>query len=110
MIVPLKAGSGMRAKILEGMALGKVVVTTSLGLEGINAEHKKEVLIADTVEEFKEAIEFCYTSNGSLGKIGQNAQKLASTQYDNLKTARNLVQAYEVLTGKKVLVEVSEVG
>lgn len=98
MIVPLHAGSGMRAKILEGMALGKVVVSTTLGLEGIDAKHQKEVLVADTVQEFIDCIDFCYQSNGSLGKIGQNALALAQSKYDNLETAKQLIKIYESLS------------
>ncbi len=95
MIVPLHAGSGMRAKILEGMALGKVVITTTLGLEGIEAEHKKEVLVADTAKEFQQCIDFCYQSNGSLGKIGQNALSLTQEKYDNIETAKHLMASYK---------------
>ncbi len=82
MLVPLLSGSGMRAKILEGMALGKVVLTTSIGLEGINAENKKEVLVANNMQEFKDSIAYCYASNGSLEKIGRNALELIDTKYN----------------------------
>ncbi len=81
MLVPLLSGSGMRAKILEGMALGKVVLTTSIGLEGIQAQHKEEVLIANDLKEFKESIDYCYRSNGSLEKIGRNALGLIEQRY-----------------------------
>lgn len=50
MVAPLFSGSGMRVKILEGMALGRVMITTSMGLEGIDARHGQEVLVADTAE------------------------------------------------------------
>ncbi len=95
MIVPLLSGSGMRAKILEGMALGKVVVTTSMGLEGVNAAHRKEVLVADTVEEFINCFQFCIESNGQLSKIGQSAQAFVVENYDNLSVARDLLKVYE---------------
>ncbi len=95
MIVPLFSGSGMRAKILEGMALGKVVVTTSMGLEGVNAAHQKEVLVADTVEEFINCFQFCIESNGQLSKIGQSAQAFVVENYDNLSVAKDLLKVYE---------------
>ncbi len=95
MIVPLLSGSGMRAKILEGMALGKVVLTTQLGLEGINAKHKEHVLVADTAQEFIEALDYCYRSNGSLSNMGKNAQNLVFSEYDNLKTAKSLMEEYQ---------------
>lgn len=95
MIVPLLSGSGMRAKILEGMALGKVVVTTSLGLEGVAASHKKEVLVADTVEEFLNCFQYCIESNGQLSKIGQLAQEFVIDHYDNINVAQQLMDIYQ---------------
>ena len=101
MVVPLLSGSGMRAKILEGMALGKVVLTTQLGLEGINAKHKEHVLVADTTEEFIEALDYCYRSNGSLSKLGKSAQNLVKAEYDNLETAKSLMAEYQKIVKKK---------
>ena len=95
MVVPLLSGSGMRAKILEGMALGKVVMTTSIGLEGIAAINKKEVLVADNVNEFLDCIAFCYASNGNLKSIGKNAQKFVADTYDNMAIAESLAAAYK---------------
>ncbi len=95
MIVPLLSGSGMRAKILEGMALGKVVLTTSLGLEGIDAQHLKNVLVADTPEEFSKCLHWAYNQNGQLQKLGSNAQKFVNTAYDNLSIGENLLAAYQ---------------
>jgi len=52
MIVPLFSGSGMRIKILEGMALGKTIISTSIGAEGIPVENNKNIIIANTADEF----------------------------------------------------------
>ena len=95
MVVPLLSGSGMRAKILEGMVLGKIVLTTKIGLEGINAEDKKEVLIADKVDEFLEAIEYCYSTKENLYRIGHNALEFVNHNYDNLQIARKLATTYK---------------
>lgn len=105
MIVPLLSGSGMRAKILEGMALGRVVMTTQLGLEGINAKHKQEVLVANTAQDFLEALDYCYQSNGSLIKIGNRAKKLADKKYDNLKTAQSLIREYNKVLKKEAKIK-----
>lgn len=94
MLVPILSGSGMRAKILEGMALGKVVLTTSLGLEGISAQNKDHVLIADTKAEYIKCIEYCYTHTNELKEIGQRAQVFISDRYDNLQLAKHLIDAY----------------
>ncbi len=105
MIVPLLSGSGMRAKILEGMALGKVVLTTQLGLEGIDATHKEHVLVADTAQQFVEALDYCYRSNGSLSKLGKNAQQLVIKDYDNLETAKNLIEEYRKFKKKESVID-----
>ncbi|MCB0682813.1 MAG: glycosyltransferase, partial [Saprospiraceae bacterium] len=97
MIVPLLAGSGMRVKILEGMALGKVVLTTSVGLEGIAATQREEALIADTPDQFAAAIEWCYGDRDRLRQIGRRARQLIRLQYDNLTTTRQLKKAYDRL-------------
>jgi polysaccharide biosynthesis protein PslH len=94
LVVPLLSGSGMRAKILEGMALGKVVLSTSMGLEGIDAADKREVLIADTPEQFADALDFCQQQNGALQVIGERAHQLVATAYDNQKIALRLVETF----------------
>lgn len=76
MVVPLKSGSGMRVKIIEGMALKKCIISTSLGAEGIRYEHGKNILIADTADEFYRYILQCATDNGMVERIGENARLL----------------------------------
>jgi glycosyltransferase involved in cell wall biosynthesis len=98
MIVPLLSGSGMRAKILEAMALGKVVVSTSVGLEGIGAEDRKEVLFANTPEEFLASLSYCIDKGKSLEQMGRNAFHFVEKNYDNLAVGQKLIKAYTDLT------------
>lgn len=100
MAVPLLSGSGMRAKILEGMALGRVVLTTSMGLEGIAASPGKEVLLADTPGQFLKQIEFCLRKGRQMEHMGRQARRLAVEQYDSLAIARRLLDAYQALTAE----------
>ncbi len=95
MVVPLLSGSGMRAKILEGMALGKVVLTTAVGLEGISARHKREVLVADTVEEFLSTLAFCYEHPAQLKQMAHRAHDYVSDNYDRTALARRLAETYK---------------
>jgi glycosyltransferase involved in cell wall biosynthesis len=95
MIVPLLSGSGMRAKILEGMALGKVVVTTEIGLEGIEAKQKTEVLKADSAREFADAVNFCLEKNVELAKIGRRARHFIIENFDGKTIAERLLEIYE---------------
>lgn len=97
MVVPLLSGGGMRAKILEGMALGKVVLTTSMGLEGISAEEDIEVIVANTPKDFMQKLKYCYINKSKLKHIGFKARELVKDQYDSLAIAKKLVEAYESL-------------
>ncbi|MEM6963705.1 MAG: glycosyltransferase family 4 protein [Bacteroidota bacterium] len=95
MVVPLLSGGGMRAKILEGMALGKVILSTTLGLEGIDAKHKKEVLIADAPKAFVKNITFALNNKRRLHTMGNQARTYVEENFDNLNIARKLETAYE---------------
>jgi glycosyltransferase involved in cell wall biosynthesis len=97
MIVPLFSGSGMRVKILEGMALSKIIVSTSLGKEGINAEDGKEILVANTVNQFIEKIReaVILADNGNV--IGENAYKFLLEYYDHSMLAKKLISKYKHL-------------
>lgn len=75
MIVPLLSGAGIRIKIIEAMALGKTIVTTTVGIAGIDAVHGEHILIADTAEEFIQQIHFCFEQPEKAKGIGKNAQQ-----------------------------------
>lgn len=97
MIVPLFSGSGMRVKILEAMALERVVITTSLGLEGIQAKHKEQVLIANTANDFVEQLSFCRDNPEAVRIMGKKARRLIKNKYDNKINASRLQEALEKL-------------
>lgn len=97
MIVPLFSGSGMRVKILEGMALGKVVITTTLGKEGIEAVHGQHVLIADTPEAFIEAIQMVKSNPELVWEISKNAKQFVEDYYDHNHNAGLLLSKYREL-------------
>ena len=90
MVVPLLSGSGMRIKIMEGMALGKPIITTTIGAEGIEITDKENIFIADTPEEMVEIINFCATHAKKCEKIGKNARKLIETRYTQEIIAKDL--------------------
>lgn len=96
-IVPLLSGSGMRAKILQGMALGRTVITTSVGLEGIEARDQQEVLIADPPEAFAKVICDCLSRGSQLEGIGRAAHRLFEQRYDRLTMAERLIETYHRL-------------
>jgi glycosyltransferase involved in cell wall biosynthesis len=55
-VVPLRVGGGTRLKIYEGMALGKATVSTTIGAEGLDVQHERDIVIADRPDAFAEAI------------------------------------------------------
>jgi glycosyltransferase involved in cell wall biosynthesis len=97
MVVPLFSGSGMRVKILEGMALGKVVISTSLGKEGIDARDKEEIIIADNAGAFVDAIGYCLRQSEILEVIGDNARSLVKRQFNNREITQRLYEIYQQL-------------
>ena len=90
MIVPLWSGSGIRIKILEAMALGKTIISTSIGASGINYSDKKNILIADTPEQFANQIIWCFENPFESRKIGENAKDNILENYSTKKIAENL--------------------
>ena len=95
MVVPLLSGSGMRAKIIEGMALGRVVITTRLGLEGIPATHLEHVLIADTPDEFTTCFKFCLENRQRVQTIGKKARAFIQSHFDSQEIGRTVMAAYQ---------------
>src|SRR5580765_1885974 len=55
-VVPLRIGGGTRIKIYEGMAMGKATVSTTVGAEGLDVQHLRDILLEDTPSSFAEAI------------------------------------------------------
>ena len=97
MVVPLLSGGGMRAKILEGMACGKTVLSTRIGMEGIKARHQKECLLADTPESFMNTIRWCYEQGEGLEQLGERARAFCRENYDNREVGSRLLETYETL-------------
>lgn len=95
MIVPLLSGSGMRIKIIEGMAMGKAVITTSIGAEGIACTHNKDILIADSAKDFAKAIESLISNPDKVAELGKNARQLVEDQYSNASIINELISFYQ---------------
>jgi len=95
MIVPLFSGSGMRIKIIEGMALGKPIVTTPIGTEGISTMSGKNILIADNEQGFLLDIERLITDPELFKAISANAIEYIQQKFDNLALAGALIGFYK---------------
>lgn len=97
-VVPLRSGSGTRLKMLEAMAAGKAIVTTSLGAEGIRGEHEKHFLVADTPKEFAEMVTRAVKSSEIRSTLGHNARALVREIYDWRVIVEELQRHYERLS------------
>ena len=97
MLVPLLSGGGMRVKIVEGMAMQKCIISTSLGAEGINYKNGVNILIANTRDEFLKAIKRCVADEDYIKAVGINARKLIEQQHDINKVTKILVDIYRSL-------------
>jgi polysaccharide biosynthesis protein PslH len=97
MVVPLFSGSGIRIKILEAMAAGKVVISTSMGAEGSGATDNKNILLANTPAEFSEAISKCLSDLSFLKETGKNASSFAKENYSLESISRKFDDYYKRL-------------
>ncbi|MBS4012232.1 MAG: glycosyltransferase family 4 protein [Bacteroidetes bacterium] len=95
MVVPLFAGSGMRIKILEGMAAGITIISTTIGVEGINARPDRDIIIADDANIFAEKICYVLENKDICKTIGDNASEFIGKHYDNLEIAGSLMDFYK---------------
>jgi len=102
-IVPLLSGSGIRIKIIESMALGKTVITTRVGAEGILYDEDVNIIIAENKAKMVEAIRSLNENPEAAVRIGQAARRLVEETYDNRKIIARLLMFYEqIRPGSKI--------
>jgi glycosyltransferase involved in cell wall biosynthesis len=93
-IAPLLSGSGIRIKIIESMALGRAVISTTVGAEGINYQPGRDILIADSPEDFASAVLELYQNPEKCSAIGKQARDLILKEHDTKKIIHRLVAFY----------------
>lgn len=93
-IVPLRSGSGIRVKIIEAMSVGKTVITTTVGAQGIDCTDGKDILIANTPQEFANQVKRCIDDPEFCQSIGHEARRLIAEQYDVGKLTDRLIEFY----------------
>lgn len=100
MVVPVRAGSGMRVRLLEAFARAMPTVTTTIGLEGIIAEADKEILLADDPQSFAAATVQLLNDPELQEKLARNGRKLAEARYDWRAVLKQMDAVYALAEAK----------
>jgi glycosyltransferase involved in cell wall biosynthesis len=95
MVVPLRAGGGMRVKILNALAQGLPIVSTTLGCEGIAVEPGRHLLVADTPQAFAQATLGLLEDKRLANELGYNGRQLIQSTYDYRAACRPLEALYQ---------------
>ena len=99
MLVPLLSGSGMRLKIIEGMVYKKPIISTSVGVEGIECTDNKNIFIRNNVDDWIKLISAYYRGKINLKEIGENAHLFVKEMHDNKNIINQFIQEYKALIG-----------
>ena len=97
MVVPLFSAGGMRVKIIEGMAMGRTIISTPIGAEGIDCTHGRDVLLARTATEFAEQMGRLISDPALVQEIGTHARELVRVRYSDTKVVSELIAFYRSL-------------
>jgi glycosyltransferase involved in cell wall biosynthesis len=100
-VCPLRSGSGMQTKILEAMAMGVPVVTTSMGFEAIEATAGKDIIVADNARKFAQEVIRLLKDKELRQEVARNARKLVEGKYGWPSVVRRLDAIYEDITTAK---------
>jgi glycosyltransferase involved in cell wall biosynthesis len=98
-IVPLHAGGGMRVKILDAWSWGLPVVSTTIGAEGIETQHEKNILIADTAPAFAQAVIRVLREPTLAQQLAQGGRQTVIEKYDWQKIYSAWDEVYAGLGG-----------
>ena len=97
-VVPLRIGGGTRLKVLEAMAMGKAIVSTTLGCEGFDLVPDQDLVVADAPPDFAAAVLALLRDPVRRERIGRAARRFAGSRYDWQTIVPRLEQVYAPLT------------
>jgi len=100
-IVPLRIGGGTRLKILEAMSMGKAVVSTTIGAEGIACQEGIDIFLGDSPQEFADKVLILLEDHQQAKNLGLASRNLVCRQYDWNSIGKELKKNYEGLNGVK---------
>ena len=94
MISPIFSGSGIRIKILEAMMMGKVVISTRMGSEGISYTHGENILLADNPSTFAQFISDYSSSRKKYDRIAKSSRNFVIQNFNNVEFSKALNDFY----------------
>jgi glycosyltransferase involved in cell wall biosynthesis len=101
-VVPIRIGGGTRLKILDAWAMGKAVVSTSIGCEGLDVVDGENILVRDTPDAFAGAVVEVLRDATLRARLERNARRIAVETYSWSVVGRRLRSAYNALLGRSV--------
>jgi len=99
LLAPIRNGRGTKYKVLEAMASQVPVVTTQLGIEGINAQNNHSVIIAESAENLAQKTTEVLTNSHLAEKLSKNGKELVYKQYNWQTISQKLDKIYQQLGG-----------
>jgi sugar transferase (PEP-CTERM/EpsH1 system associated) len=99
-VVPLRIGGGTRLKILEAAAMGKAVVSTQVGAEGLHLVDEEAIFIADDPSHFADAVNRLIADPALRRQIGEGARQHVEAEYDWQRIGERLHRLYESVVEK----------
>lgn len=94
-VAPLRIGTGIKTKILEAMALGKAVITTSVGVQGLNVENNVHICVEDDPVEFAGKVLEMLNNPELCRKIGQRAKDYFDENHNYESASKKILQVYK---------------
>ncbi len=102
-VAPIFGGLGLRTKLLEAFAHGLPVVTTTRACEGIPVSDGKDVLLAESADDFRDRTEWVLAHPDQAADIGGRARELVAREFSRTAIAARMKRAYDEILGGRNL-------
>jgi glycosyltransferase involved in cell wall biosynthesis len=96
-VVPLRFGGGVRIRILEGMAMGMPIVTTTIGMDGVGARPGRDLLVGDNAEDFAARVVEVLRSPLLGRRLGERAREFVVSEHSEPAVESRIVETYRAL-------------
>ena len=103
LIVPLRSGGGIRVKILEAMASGKVIIATPVAIKGIEAKQGEHYMLVRRPHDFVKAINWCLENRDAAQEMADRARRLIREKYDHAGVIGSVVNELERLYNRRMM-------